>query len=228
MRLSPLDQRVRHGIYAQWTATGNPPGVEQQAAILGVSSDDVREARRRLAQAHTLVIGDEGEIRIAHPLSAAPTGFEVSAAGRTLHGNCIWDSLAIPAMLNADATIAASCGDCQEPMNLSIEDGELVGAELATDGRIMHVAVPAREWWDDVVYTCKTILLFRDHEHLRRWSARWRITEGAAVPLVQAWMLARAWYGNRMDPEWQPREREAAQAILRSVGLEGSFWSLGS
>ena len=228
VRLSPLDQRVRHGIYAQWIATGNPPSIEQQAAILELSSDDVREARRRLAEAHALVIGDDAEIRIAHPLSAAPTGFEVRAAGRIFHGNCIWDALAIPAMLNTDATIAASCGDCQEPMDVSIEDGELVGAELASDGRIVHVAVPAARWWDDVVFTCKTILLFRERGHLRRWCERWRITEGAAVPLLQGWTLAQAWYGNRMDPGWQPRERPAAQAILDGVGLAGSFWSLDS
>ena len=226
MPLSPLEQRVRHGIYAAWIASGAPPTSEQQAATLAVSADDVREARRALAAAHALVIDADAGIRIAHPLSASPTGFEVSAAGRTFHGNCIWDSLAIPAMLAGDASIAASCGDCQEPMEVRIEDGDLVGAELASDARAMHVAVPAASWWDDVVYTCKTILLFRDEEHVSRWCGRWRVPRGAAIPLRQAWLLARAWYGNRRDPNWQPRSRSEAQRILESVGLTGSFWRL--
>jgi len=224
--LSRLQQRVRHGIYAAWIASGTPPTVEQQAAALGAPAEDIRDARRALAEAHALVIDESAEIRIAHPLSAAPTGFAVAAAGKTFHGNCIWDSLAIPAMLKADARISASCGDCQEPMEVVVEDGELVGSELASDARVMHVALPAAQWWEDVVYTCKTILLFRDDEHVSRWCDRWRVTRGAAMPLRQAWLLAQAWYGNRMDPDWQPRSREAAQKILDDVGLTGSFWRL--
>ena len=226
MQFSAIDRRVRHGIYAAWIASGVPPSAEKQAAVLGIPADEVRAARKRLAAAHALVIDDDAEIRIAHPLSAAPTGFEVSAAGRTFHGNCIWDALAIPAMLGRDAAIAASCGDCQQPMEVRIEDGELIGSELATDPRVVHLAVPAARWWDDVVYTCKTILLFEDGGHAARWCDRWRIARGETIPLQQAWILARAWYGNRMDPEWQPRSREAAQKILADVGLTGRFWRL--
>ena len=224
--LSPLDQRVRHGIYAAWIATGASPTAEQQAAALALPVDGIRASRRRLADAHALVIDEAAEIRIAHPLSAAPTGFEVAVARRTFHGNCIWDSLAIPAMLGSDAVIAASGGDCQEAMEVRIEDGGLAGAELRTDARVVHLAVPAAHWWDDVVYTCKTILLFRDAAHVSTWCERWGIARGAAIPLAQAWDLARAWYGNRMDPDWQPRSREEAQGILESVGLTGDFWKL--
>jgi hypothetical protein len=226
LSLTDFERRVRHGIYAAWVGAGAPPSAEQQAAALASSVEDVREARRALAAAHALVIDDAAEIRIAHPLSAAPTGFDVSTGDRTFHGNCIWDSLAIPAMLGADASVAASCGDCQEPMEVRIEDGGLVGAELASDARVMHVAVPAAQWWDDVVYTCKTILLFRDDDHVSRWCDGWRITRGAAIPLRQAWRLALAWYGDRMDPAWEPRSRDEANAILRGVGLTGSFWRL--
>ena len=226
MLLTALDRRVRHGIYAAWIAAGAPPTAVEQAAALALPIDAVRASRRRIADAHALVIDDAAEIRIAHPLSAAPTGFEVAANGRTFHGNCIWDSLAIPAMLAADATIAASCGDCQEPMGVRIADGELAGAAPGADTRVVHLAVPAARWWDDVVYTCKTILLFRDDAHVSAWCGRWRIGRGASIPLAQAWALARAWYGNRMDPDWQPRSREEAQAVLESVGLNGSFWRL--
>lgn len=191
-----------------------------------MSADEVRAARRALADAHALVIDGDAEIRIAHPLSATPTGFDVETGGRTLHGNCIWDSLAIPAMLKADARIMASCGDCQETMEVRIEDGKLIGGDVASDTRLMHAVLPAARWWEDVVFTCKTILLFRGEEHLARWCAQWRMTRGAALPLFQAWVLAQAWYGNRMDADWQPRDVESAQAILDRTGLRGSFWRL--
>ena len=40
------------------------------------------------------------------------------------------------------------------------------------------------------------------------------------------WQLARAWYGGRLDPDWRPRTRDEAQAILDGAGLSGPFWSL--
>ena len=49
---------------------------------------------------------------------------------------------------------------------------------------------------------------------------------GAAMPVEQLWQLARAWYGDRMDPDWQPRARDESRAILADVGLTGPFWEL--
>ncbi len=49
---------------------------------------------------------------------------------------------------------------------------------------------------------------------------------GATLELPQLWALARAWYGNRLDPAWRPRTRDEAQHILSSVGLRGAFWDL--
>jgi hypothetical protein len=49
---------------------------------------------------------------------------------------------------------------------------------------------------------------------------------GASVPVDQLERLARAWYGDRMDPGWRPRTREASQAVLDRVGLTGAFWTL--
>ena len=49
---------------------------------------------------------------------------------------------------------------------------------------------------------------------------------GAAVPLDVLRDLARRWYGDRLDPGWRPRTREASQRILDAVGLRGPFWRL--
>lgn len=50
--------------------------------------------------------------------------------------------------------------------------------------------------------------------------------DGASVPVAQLERLARAWYGDRLDPEWRPRTRDQSQAILEAVGLTDPFWSL--
>jgi len=39
--------------------------------------------------------------------------------------------------------------------------------------------------------------------------------------------LAHAWYGDRLDPAWQPHSLEQNRAILERLGLSGDFWRLG-
>ena len=66
--------------------------------------------------------------------------------------------------------------------------------------------------------------LFRSEEHLtRRLAGR---TPGAVIPVNTLAELARAWYADRLDPDWRPHTREQNQAILDRVGLTGDFWRL--
>ena len=69
------------------------------------------------------------------------------------------------------------------------------------------------------------MLLFRSEDHLERWLAGRR--KGATIPITKLAELADAWWGDRLDPEWQPHTREQNQAILTRLGLTGSFWDLG-
>jgi hypothetical protein len=63
-------------------------------------------------------------------------------------GNCIWDALGIAAMLKQNARIKTACGDCGTAMEVAIIDGEVQGG-LGS----IHFAIPARQWWDDIVFT---------------------------------------------------------------------------
>lgn len=49
---------------------------------------------------------------------------------------------------------------------------------------------------------------------------------GAVVELRTLAALARDWYGDRLDPGWRPRDRDASQAILAAHGLTSEFWRL--
>ena len=66
--------------------------------------------------------------------------------------------------------------------------------------------------------------LFRSEEHVIRWLAGRR--SGATTSIDTLAELAHAWWGDRLDPDWHPRTREASQAILDRVGLTGKFWRL--
>ena len=77
-----------------------------------------------------------------------PTSFPVQVGKRHWWANCIWDALGIPAMLHRDARIDASCGCCNHQMVLHVINGRLSGPK-----GIIHIAVPARHWYDDIVFT---------------------------------------------------------------------------
>ena len=70
------------------------------------------------------------------------------------------------------------------------------------------------------------MLLFRSEEHAERWRrARW-LEPGAFLTVEQLWALARAWYGDKLEPGWRRKTPSEAQATLDGIGLTGPFWRL--
>jgi hypothetical protein len=143
-----FDNSLRLYTYRQVVGTGKVPAVAQAAAELGSSQASVRAAYARLSESHAFMLTESGELWRVAPFSAVPTAFPVESGGRTYYANCIWDALGIPAMLAQDTTIPASCACCNLEMTLRVKAGSL----LAHQG-LIHVAVPARRWYEDVVFT---------------------------------------------------------------------------
>jgi hypothetical protein len=137
------DLALRRLTYAKLVELGRPP----LAAELG--GEDVVVGWRRLHDAHALVLNPAtDQILMAHPFSAVPTPFRVNAGGRTWYANCAWDAFGICAALHSDGTIEASCADCGEPLSVHVRD-----EEPSDDSLLFHCLVPARHWWDDIVFT---------------------------------------------------------------------------
>ena len=148
--LEMVDRDVRLFIYRQFVAQGAPPLHTETAQALRLTDDEAAAAYERLATARVIVMRPgTREILMAAPMSAVPTRFRVLLAnGHTHWANCVWDALGVAAMLHQDATVEASCGDCNEPLTLVVENGHLARAE-----GVVHFAVPASRWWDDIVFT---------------------------------------------------------------------------
>ena len=66
--------------------------------------------------------------------------------------------------------------------------------------------------------------LFRSEEHVGRWLGGRE--PGATIPVGKLHELARAWWDDRVEPDWRPHSRSQNQAILDRVGLTGDFWRL--
>jgi hypothetical protein len=147
--MEDLDQRVRQAVYTEVLASGGVPSSAVLAAALASELSGVKAALRRLADAHVLVLQPDGEILMAPPFSAVPTPFLVTAGdGWQTYGNCIWDALGVLAMKGVDGWIRSACGCCGQAMEVEVRDG----APQAAEG-VLHFAVPARRWWEDIVYT---------------------------------------------------------------------------
>ena len=107
------------------------------------------EALGRLHERRMVVLEpDRPEIRMAIPFSAVPTPYRVEAGGRSWFANCAWDAYGILAALGVDGHISSSCPDCGEPIEIDVVDRR---PEPADD--VFHVLVPARSWWEDIVFT---------------------------------------------------------------------------
>ncbi|MDQ2967242.1 MAG: alkylmercury lyase family protein [Actinomycetota bacterium] len=143
------DVRIRNFLYRRFVETGQAPRVAGVAREFGLSQEAAGAALRRLHDAHALVLEPDAlEIRMLNPFSCVPSAWHVEAGGRKWYSNCAWDSFAICAALHGDGRIESSCADCGEPFVIEVRDRKAVQCDY-----VFHVLVPARQWWDDIVFT---------------------------------------------------------------------------
>ena len=144
-----FDRAVRLHVYYHFAAMGRPPTTSEAARALNRPTGDVMESYRRLAAGRVLVLEPGTDaIRMANPLSAIPTPHRVAALDRMWYGNCVWDALGVVAMFGGNSRVMTECGDCGEPIELRVQDNQLVASQA-----VIHFALPAAQWWDDIIYT---------------------------------------------------------------------------
>lgn len=62
--------------------------------------------------------------------------------------------------------------------------------------------------------------------HLDNWLKRKGLKSGYDMPIQTCWELAQVWYTGRLEHDWKRPDREEAQNLFKSLGLEGEFWNL--
>lgn len=201
---------------------GTAPTIAQLSAILDHDAAAVAEALRALADYHGVVLHPtSGEIWAMHPFSAAPTAFWVESGGRGWWGNCAWCALGIVALLGADASITTTLGGEATQVVLRIEDGAVSPADYR-----VHFPIPMARAWDNVTYTCSTMLVFESDAAVDTWCARHAMARGDVQSLATVWAFAQAWYGRHLDPAWTKWTTEEARALFARFGLAGPIWAL--
>jgi hypothetical protein len=145
-----LETKIKLTIYGITAETGRVPNSLEVARKIDLDQADVLDAFARLHAKRLLVPepGDPSRIRMAPPFSGIPSAFPVEATGKRYYANCVWDAYGIAAALHADAIIPASDGHSGEPLTLEVKNDQPVLRPY-----VVHFAVPAAQWWDDIVFT---------------------------------------------------------------------------
>jgi len=147
--MDELQKAVRLFIYSQMVDTSAAPSVADTAKALSRPVNEIAHAYQALADKRMLVLRPGSTtVWMAMPFSNIQTAFTVISGGRAYYANCAWDAFGIAAILKADARIFTTCADCGGALERKIAGGEL------TESRgVVHFAIPAKRWWDDVGFT---------------------------------------------------------------------------
>ncbi len=145
-----LDRDIRLWIYHHFADMGIAPSPVEIATEFSLTPDGAEQALYRLqrdADALVLIPGSP-YIWMAEPFSAVPTSFVVRSDARRWWGNCIWDGLAILALLGFDGEVSTACPQSGQPLRVTVAKARLVEAP-----GVVHFAVPARDWWRNIGFT---------------------------------------------------------------------------
>jgi hypothetical protein len=119
------------------------------------------------------------------------------------------------------SVITTTLGAEREQVQLIVEDGRVSPGDF-----IVHFPIPMTRAWDNVVYTCSTMLLFRDDEQVADWSVRHRIPRGDVQPVASVLELSKRWYGEHLRPDWTKKSVAEARAIFDELGFTHPVWHL--
>lgn len=213
---------LHHAILTHIVECGFAPEPDELAREFDVSLAEMEAALQRLQREHGVVLHpSSARIWVAHPFATAPTGHVVRRGDRIWWSSCAWCSLGAATLLGGSVSIGTSIGGESLPVELHVDEGTLRETDL-----VVHFPIPMRHAWDNVVYTCSTMLFFENDSDVGAWCARHRIPKGDVRPASKVAELARAWYSGHLRRDWTKWTAAEARAIFERLGLTHDVWRL--
>lgn len=128
--------------------TGCGPLVLAQAAeSLNMPLDRIQAITSGLLEKNALAADDEGTINFIYPVSALPTKNQVRLAdGREFFAMCAIDAMGTAFTFHQDVEIRSECSQTEQPISLSIKDGQLIHHTPA-DLHALHVDLNKNTNW---------------------------------------------------------------------------------
>jgi len=213
---------LHHTILQYIIDNGYAPTPETLAQKVNLSADELHQALVALQDYHGVVLHpNSSKIWVIHPFSLSSTNFVVRTQEREYWGNCVWCSFGVAALLNQDVAITTTLGADREQVALHIQDGELLEKDY-----VVHFPIPMTQAWDNVIYTCMNMLLFRDEGDVERWCEQHAMPKGDVQPANNIWDFAQVWYGNHLNPEWIKWTNQEARDIFQRFNLTHPVWHI--
>ena len=220
--MAELQNQARYHINKHIFENGVGPSVEYLALTIGEPTSKIEEALTLLAENHALVLHPNSfDVWVAHPFALFPTLFWVKSNGKQWWGNCPWCSFGIAALCHANTEIFTKLNGEEESLKIDIVDNQVVQTDY-----VVHFPIPASKFWENVIYTCSMMLIFKNEEDVNEWCKRHNKPKGQVLPITQVWELAKIWYGNYLDPNFERKTKEIAESMFSQVGLTANFWKL--
>jgi hypothetical protein len=215
---------LHHHIIKNFVERGRPPTIADLSDALAAPTEQIRVALLALQEYHGVVLhpGTE-EIWVAHPFSAAPTNFWVQAAAVGCWSNCAWCAMGAVTLLGGSAEVTSTIGAESKQVTIRVENGV-----LADSGLYVHFPIPMAQAWDNVIYTCSTMLLFESEAQVEGWCERHRIARGDLQPLSRILAFAQDWYGRHLDRDWVKWSTVQAATLFERHGLVGPTWQVAA
>ena len=143
------DVALRNLTYRMFVDLGRAPSLLEVATMSKMDVNASAAGWQRLHDGHAIVLhSGTSELRMVNPFAAQPTAYRVQAAGRSWFANCAWDAFGICAALDVDGRIETICADCGTEITVEVRDRHPDDKSL-----MFHCLVPARQWWDDIVFS---------------------------------------------------------------------------
>ena len=201
---------------------GYAPSLNELVDMHSSQEEEMKKALIALQDYHGVVLHPNApKVWAIHPFSLAPTAFSVHGRNHTWWGNCAWCSLGVAAIVGEDVLIKSSSGAQGEPIDITVTNGQLDKSDL-----LIHFPIPMTQAWDNVVYTCSTMLFFQSEKEIDTWVQQHQIPKGDVQRLGDFWPFAKKWYGKHADPNWVKWTQEEAKHLFQEFGLTHPVWQL--
>ena len=201
---------------------GYAPKISEIANHFEVSSESVVTVLNELQDYHGIVLHpNTNEVWVMHPFSNAPTNFWVQSKSGCWWGNCAWCSLGAAALLNEDLSITTTLGAEVKQVVVKVKDGIIQNSNL-----YIHFPVPMMEAWNNVTFTCSTMLMFESESEVHLWCERHGMKKGDVQPIQKIWDFSKVWYGNHLNPDWVKWTVIEAKQIFKRFGLVSDIWAM--
>ncbi len=215
---------LHHHIIRHIVDKGRAPKIKEMLGFFEVSEDAMIAALKKLQDYHGVVLHPvSSEVWVLHPFSTAPTNFWIESETGSWWGNCAWCSLGAAALLKQDLTISTTLGGESQQVVIDIRDGQLVNESIC-----IHFPIPMVKAWENVTYTCSTMLMFGSESEVDSWCDRHGMQKGDVQPISKVWEFSKVWYGNHLNTDWVKWSVDEARQIFDRFGLTNSIWQMPS